>query len=199
MKAEFKEDTVFLFYGIELSQKGIFIFIQNKDTLTIIKASGPGGCPVLSKGIYTIETLENGKKFSLHLVSDECPQRIPGFTANPYERIHPQNSISNTKWKGTLLIPHAADVSFTFKKDTLYITTETSEEVGTILFTQRNDTLVISKLSGPSPCPEQAQGFYLIEWFDNGNKFRLHGIRDECEGRIGVFTVNPFERVRDKQ
>ena len=108
-------------------------------------------------------------------------------------------TISNSYWKGTLLIPNAVDVKFTFKKDTLYITNESSSEVGTLVFTQRNDTLVIKKVSGPSPCPEQAQGIYRIEWLENGNKIRLHGISDECEGCIGVFTVNPFERVRDKQ
>lgn len=108
-----------------------------------------------------------------------------------------QNSISNTKWKATFLISHAVDVNFTFKKDTLYIKTETSEELATIFFIQRNDTLIIRKISGTSPCPEQSEGFYLIEWFENANKFRLHGISDECEGRIGVFTLNPFERVRN--
>ena len=107
-----------------------------------------------------------------------------------------QGSISNTKWKATLLIPHAVDVNFTFKKDTLYMTTETSEEVGTNFFIQRNDTLMIRKISGSSPCPEQAQGMYRIEWLENGNKFRLHGISDECEGRIGVFTVTVFERAK---
>ena len=110
-----------------------------------------------------------------------------------------QNSISNSKWKGVFLIPHAVDVNFTFKKDTLYITTGTSEEVGTIFFTQQKDTLMIRKISGPSPCTEEAEGRYRIEWLENGNKFRLHGISDECDGRIGVFTVNPFERIRDKQ
>ena len=114
-------------------------------------------------------------------------------------RIIGQNSISNTKWKGVFLIPHAVDVTLDFKKDTLYITTGTSEEVGSIFFTQQKDTLMIKKISGPSPCAEQAQGRYRIEWFENGNKFRLHGISDECDGRIGVFTVNPFERIRDKQ
>lgn len=109
-----------------------------------------------------------------------------------------QTTISNTKWKATLLIPQAVDVNFTFKKDTLYMTTETSGEVGTNFFIQRNDTLMIRKISGSSPCPELAQGFYLIEWLEKGNKFRLHGISDECEGRIGVFTVNPFERIREK-
>jgi len=110
-----------------------------------------------------------------------------------------QTVISNTKWKGTFLIPHSVDVLFIFKKDTLYLTTETSDEVGTLVFSQRGDTLMIRKVSGPSPCPVEAQGTYLIQWSENGNKFRLHGISDECEGRIGVFTVNPFERIREKQ
>ena len=108
-------------------------------------------------------------------------------------------TISNSNWKGTLLIPDAVDVKFTFKKDTLIITTETNQEVGTVFFSYRNDTLMIRKISGPSPCPEQSQGIYRIEWLENGNKFRLHGISDECEGRIGVFTTNPFERIHDKQ
>jgi len=104
-------------------------------------------------------------------------------------------TIADTKWKATLLIPHAVDVNFTFKKDTLYMSTENNEEVGKNLFVQRNDTLMIRKISGSSPCPEQAQGIYRIEWLENGNKFRLHGISDECEGRIGVFTVNVFEKA----
>ena len=108
-------------------------------------------------------------------------------------------TISNTKWKATLLIPHAVDVNFIFENDTLYITTEMGGEVGTIFFIQRNDTLMIRKISGSSPCPEQAQGMYRIEWLENGNKFRLHGLSDECEGRIGVLTTNPFERIHDKQ
>ncbi len=109
-----------------------------------------------------------------------------------------QVSVNNSKWKGVFLIPHAVDVILDFKKDTLYITTVASDEVGTIFFTQQNDTLMIKKISGPSPCPEQAQGKYRIEWFENGNKFRLHGISEECDGRTGVFTTNPFERINNK-
>ena len=114
---------------------------------------------------------------------------IPGMT----------QAIANSKWKATLLIPHSVDVNFTFKKDTLYMATESGGEVGTNFFIQRNDTLMIRKISGSSPCPVHAQGMYRIEWFENGNKVRLHGISDECEGRIGVLTLNPFERIRDKQ
>ena len=109
-----------------------------------------------------------------------------------------QNSLSNTRWQGTFFIPNAVDVNLNFSKDTLYMTTESGQEVGTIFFTQQKDTLIIRKISGPSPCPEEKQGIYRIEWFDEGNQFRLYGISDECEGRVGVFTVNPFKRVHNK-
>jgi len=110
-----------------------------------------------------------------------------------------QNSLSNTKWKGVFLIPHAVDVTLNFKKDTLYLEDEKGQQFGTLVFFHRSDTLVITKISGSSPCPEQSKGSYRIEWLENGNKFRLHGISDECEGRIGVFTLNSFERINYKQ
>lgn len=107
-------------------------------------------------------------------------------------------TIANNKWKGVFLIPHAVDVILDFKKDTLYLTIETGERMGTLIFSHRNDTLMITKISGASPCPELSTGWYRIEWIENGNKFLLRGISDECEGRIGTFTTNPFERIPDK-
>jgi hypothetical protein len=106
-----------------------------------------------------------------------------------------QNSLSNTKWKGTMLIPDAVNVHFSFKKDTLYLTNDTGEEVETLLYSVQNDSLNISKISGSSPCPEQAQGLYHIEWLDNKKKIQLHAIRDECEGRMGVFTLYPIVKM----
>lgn len=108
-------------------------------------------------------------------------------------------TIANSKWKSVFLIPHAVDVVLDFKKDTLYLTFEKGERMGTIIFSHRNDTLMITKISGASPCPEQSTGLYRVEWLKNGEKFLLHGISDECEGRIGTFTTNPYERIPDKQ
>ena len=59
-----------------------------------------------------------------------------------------QNQLSNTKWKGIFLIPHSVDVLLDFKKDTLYMTDEKNQEIGTFIFSQRKDTLTISKISG---------------------------------------------------
>ena len=110
-----------------------------------------------------------------------------------------QNSLNNTIWKGVMLIPDAVDVRLNFKKDSLYLTTDTGQEIGTLIFSQRGDTLTIRKVSGRSPCPEQTIGIYKIEFLENGKKIQLHGISDECEGRIGVYTLNAFEKVSDKQ
>ena len=106
-----------------------------------------------------------------------------------------QNSLANTKWKGVMLIPDAVDVYFTFKKDTLYVTNDAGQEVGTLIYSLQNDSLKIAKVSGPSPCPEQAQGLYRIEWLDNRKKIQLYAISDECEGRIGPFTFYPLVKI----
>ena len=107
-----------------------------------------------------------------------------------------QIQLANSKWKGVFLIPHAVDVIMDFKKDSLYLTIETGQRLGTLIFSHRNDTLMITKISGTSPCPEQSTGLYRIEWLKKEEKFLLHGISDECEGRMGTFTTNPFERIQ---
>ena len=109
-----------------------------------------------------------------------------------------QNSLSNTKWKGVFLIPHAVDVVLDFKKDTLYLEDEKGQQFGTLVFSHQSDTLMITKISGTSPCLEQSKGWYRIEWLEKGKKFLLHAIDDECEGRAGVYTTNPFERISNK-
>lgn len=86
-KVHFKEDTVHFYYFVGSEQQSAFTFSQVQDTLIIIKASGNDRCPVSSKGVYRIETLEKSKKFLLHIVSDECSDRINGLTANPFERV----------------------------------------------------------------------------------------------------------------
>ena len=109
-----------------------------------------------------------------------------------------QNLLSNTKWKGVFLIPHAVDVVLDFKKDTLYLEGEKGQQFGMLVFFNRSDTLIITKISGTSPCPEQSEGWYRIEWLEKGDKFLLHVIGDECEGRAGVYTTIPFERFSNR-
>jgi hypothetical protein len=91
MKWVFKIDTVFI-YTDGSSLTGAFAFSQTHDTLTVIKIPGGSGrCPDQSRGIYRVETFENGEKFFLRKISEECPGRSGGMTANPFERIHTES------------------------------------------------------------------------------------------------------------
>jgi len=82
-----------------------------------------------------------------------------------------QFSISNTKWMVHTEIPQSADVRFEFKTDTFRVLTISGMETGSALFFQHNDSLLIRKLTGSSPCPVGSQGWYRIEWLENGEKF----------------------------
>jgi hypothetical protein len=46
--------------------------------------------------------------------------------------------------------------------------------------------------------PAGAEEWYRIEWLDNGEKFLLRNINDDCSSRIAGFTANPFERIRNE-
>jgi hypothetical protein len=81
-----------------------------------------------------------------------------------------QNFLSNTKWKGVFLMPHAVDVTLNFKKDTLYLEDEKGQKFGTLVFSHRSDTLMITKISGTSPCPDQSTGWYRVEWLEKRTK-----------------------------
>jgi cell wall-associated protease len=94
-----------------------------------------------------------------------------------------QFSISNTKWMVHSEIPQPGDLIMDFKKDTLSSFLMNGTEIGRSVFSQHNDSLLIHKLAGTSPCPIGSEGWYRIEWLENGEKFLLHLIEDECYAR----------------
>jgi hypothetical protein len=94
-----------------------------------------------------------------------------------------QISISNTKWLVHTEMPQPRDLVLDFKKDTLRIF-EQGRETSSAAFLQHNDSLLIRKLSGNSPCPVGSEGWYRIEWLENGEKFLLHILNEDCRYRI---------------
>lgn len=42
---------------------------------------------------------------------------------------------------------------------------------------------MIKKISGRGKCPETAEGWYRIEWVNNGDKVLFQLLNDECDGR----------------
>ena len=101
-----------------------------------------------------------------------------------------QLSISNTKWSVHTERPQPRDLVLDFKKDTLRILDEQGNETSSATFLQRNDSLFIRKASGRSPCPDGSEGWYRIEWLENGDKFLLHILTEDCPYRVyGHFKV----------
>ena len=95
-----------------------------------------------------------------------------------------QISISNTKWMVHAEMPQLRNLVLDFKKDTLRILDEQGNETSSATFMQRNDSLFIRKASGRSPCPDGSEGWDKIEWLENGDKFFLHILSEDCRYRI---------------
>lgn len=95
-----------------------------------------------------------------------------------------QISISNTKWMVHAEMPQPRNLVLDFKKDTLRILDEQGNLTSSATFMQRNDSLFIRKASGRSPCPDGSEGWYKIEWLENGDKFLLHILNEDCPYRV---------------
>ena len=98
-----------------------------------------------------------------------------------------QMSISNTKWLLHSEIPTPGNGVMHFKKDSAFFFNEAGEQVGALTFVQRKDSLLVHKVSGTSPCPVGSEGWYRIEWLENGEKFLLHLLDDACPARSRVY------------
>ena len=108
-----------------------------------------------------------------------------------------QIQISNSKWEARLEIPRQADVDMEFTKDTFRIVSKVGREFEVMFFSQHNDSLYIRKISGITPCPDGAEGWYRIEWLENGEKFFLQPINDSCTRRSNSFkTFQITKRIR---
>ena len=95
-----------------------------------------------------------------------------------------QISISNTQWLVHTEMPQPRDLVLDFKKDTLKLLDEQGNETGSATFMQHNDSLLIRKVSGRSPCRDGSEGWYRIEWLENGDKFFLHILNEDCPYRV---------------
>ena len=98
--------------------------------------------------------------------------------------VNSQITISNTKWLVHTEMPEPRNLVLDFKKDTLRLLDEQGNETGSATFMQRNDSLFIRKVSGRSPCRDGSEGWYKIEWLENGEKFFLHILAEDCRYRV---------------
>ena len=102
-----------------------------------------------------------------------------------------QISISNTKWSVHLETPRQGDFTWVFKSDSFFVYVDSENRpAGIGTFKQRNDSLLIHKVSGTSPCPDGSEGWYRIEWLENREKFKLHLLQDEATKKVARLDVN---------
>lgn len=110
-----------------------------------------------------------------------------------------QLSISNTKWLAHFEIPRSADMIMEFKNDTLIISHTTGQVVSSYYFRQRNDSLFVRTIKSFAPCPEGAEGWYQIEWRENGQKFIFHVLNDNCKPRSNAWTgMRILEKIKSQ-
>ena len=109
-----------------------------------------------------------------------------------------QSSLVNTKWKGKTEFPSLAEVQLEFKTDSFsFFFSQDTSRPELMTFSQRNDSLLLKKISGISPCADGTEAWYRIEWLENGEKFLLHDLSDICRGRVRCFTtIKITERIR---
>ena len=108
-----------------------------------------------------------------------------------------QTKIENSKWKVHTEVPRAADLQYQFAKDTLTVFNDAGDAVQSMLFSEQRDTLYLRMiLPGASPCPVGAEGWYKIIWQENGARFLLKSIKDDCSARINRLTnMQVIQRV----
>ena len=103
--------------------------------------------------------------------------------------VHSQVEISNSKWFAHTDIPRSADIQLIFKKDSFLIVSPNGRQVGeAMIFSLHHDSLHIRKISGLTPCANETEGWYKIEWLPNNENFSFHAINDPCVERVNFFT-----------
>lgn len=99
-----------------------------------------------------------------------------------------QTLINNTSWDAHTTIPRSMDLRLEFARDSFSIYRLNGRLAETSYFSQKNDSLLIRKLWGVTPCSSGYEAWYKIEWVDNGNKFILHNLSDTCRQRANSWT-----------
>lgn len=115
-----------------------------------------------------------------------------------------QAQLQDSSWKGVFFVPDPAECVFEFKKDTVnlrfadnYVLNDVnnSKILEQSLFKIQNDTLILQKLSGESPCNPNLLGKYQYAIKDE--KLFLTVIWDDCRGRVMAFPGEALDRIKE--
>ena len=102
--------------------------------------------------------------------------------------------LTDTKWKNFMNIPDPYETILHFKKDTAILTLAADGSlIETMIYSVSKDTLRLTKVSGLSPCTDNA-GLYRIQIAVD--KLTIAPISDDCNERANAFKPEPWTREK---
>ena len=104
--------------------------------------------------------------------------------------------LQDSRWTNVMYIPERTETLLHFKKDTavLYVAA-TGLLVETMTYQVNKDSLILTKVSGTSPCSD-VRGFYKIEIKEK--QLYIKPLNDECGDRANAFVSDPWIRQEGK-
>lgn len=100
------------------------------------------------------------------------------------------NDLTNTSWTGILNAPEPADATLKFSDDKFYVFIDTTL-IETSNYSVSNDTLILKKVQGRSPCNYEIGKYtYTI----TNDVLNIRPISDVCEARFFAFTPLGYKK-----
>jgi len=100
----------------------------------------------------------------------------------------------NTSWKGIYMIPEPTEMILQFKQDTLLLNYfEDKSNAETMHYEMKGDTLIMTKISGISPC-DGIKGSYKLSVEDD--KLFMTLIEDSCDARASAMPQQPLVKMQ---
>lgn len=102
--------------------------------------------------------------------------------------------IQNTSWKGIYNIPDPTEMVLQFKQDTLLLNySQDGSNAELMNYQMKGDTLIMTKISGISPC-DGIKGSYKLSVKDD--KLFMTLIEDSCDARASAMPQQPLVKVQ---
>lgn len=103
--------------------------------------------------------------------------------------------LNGTKWRGNVNVPEDVTVLLNFQKQTLEMTAMDGNQLESMSYTVKGDTILLKKLSGGSPC--DLDSTFKVKYTINDDKLSITPLTDDCEGRQRAWQKQPFTKVKD--
>lgn len=112
---------------------------------------------------------------------------------NSPEVAEKKNNLENTAWYGVGNIPTTENVTFRFTDNEfkVYVKDKVVEEMK---YKVNNDSLIITKIIGGSPCPVNSKGIY--RYSIENQKLSLKFVSEECDSRQYNLNISNFVKVK---